>query len=422
VLVVHDLVVDVDLLAGKEIQELVHDVDGHMDTGTEAAGVGEKDSHAWVVAGRGGGVGDPLLLLGSIEARGTCLFMTATLDRPTEPMTHLREFGPDAPARDRPVSLDEARRYVQTLTTGHYENFSVLSRLVPDRLRDDFAAVYAYCRWCDDLGDETGKDEAARARSLALLGWWRTQLRGCFANVAAESDAPELTHPVFVALVPTIQKHALTMEPFEHLIQAFEQDQRMRRYETWDQVVDYCVRSANPVGRIVLNLAGFRGCTSGGADDRERELVRMSDATCTALQLINHWQDVRRDLLERDRVYLPSADTGITADMLMDWVNKPEDSTARVAYIRALRPLVDRTHEMFGVGRPLPNAMGGELAPVVWLFGAGGEAVLHAVRRMGCATLWNRPKLGKLTKMMLVAQAGWKFMGASRRAGMGSGA
>ncbi len=341
--------------------------------------------------------------------------MTATIDRPAEPMAHLHAFGPDAPVR--PMSLEEARGYVHGLTTGHYENFSVLSRLVPVRLRDDFAAVYAYCRWCDDLGDETGRDDAARARSLDLLGWWRTQLRGCFAHLSGDAESPPPSHPVFVALGPTVQRHALTMEPFEHLIQAFEQDQRVRRYETWDQVVDYCVRSANPVGRIVLNLAGFQGCTSGGATDHERELVRMSDATCTALQLINHWQDVRRDLLERDRVYLPSMDTGITAEMLGAWVDRPEDSSARVAYIRAVRPLVERTHDLFGAGRPLPNAMGGELAPVVWLFGAGGEAVLRSVRRMGCATLWNRPKLGKLTKMMLVAQAGLKFVRAKRLAG-----
>lgn len=344
--------------------------------------------------------------------------MSATIDRSAEPMAHLHEFGPDA--APRPISPDQACHYVRTLTTGHYENFSVLSRLVPERLRDDFAAVYAYCRWCDDLGDETGKDEAARARSLDLLGWWRTQLRGCFMHLAGDAEAQAPTHPVFVALLPTIRRHALTIEPFEHLIQAFEQDQRITRYQTWDQVVDYCVRSANPVGRIVLNLAGFQGCTAGGVTDRERELVRMSDATCTALQLINHWQDVRRDLLERDRVYLPSVDTGITADMLKDWVNRPDDPAARVPYIRGVRPLVERTHELFGVGRPLPNAMGGDLAPVIWLFGAGGEAVLRSVRRIGCATLWNRPKLGKLTKMMLVAQAGLKFMRVKHSSGGGA--
>lgn len=344
--------------------------------------------------------------------------MTATLDRPAEPMAHLSVYGPDAPARE--VSLDESLGYIRGLTTGHYENFSVLSRLVPERLRDDFAAVYSYCRWCDDLGDETGNDEAARARSLDLLGWWRMQMRGCFAHAAGDSDAPSPTHPVFVALEATIKRHGMTPEPFENLIQAFEQDQRVRRYETWDQVVDYCVRSANPVGRIVLNLAGFRGCCAGGVNDRERELVRMSDATCTALQLINHWQDVRRDLLERDRVYLPSVDTGITAETLREWANRPDDPAARVPYIRGVRPLVDRTRELFGVGRPLPKAMGGELAPVVWLFGAGGEAVLHSVERIGCATLWNRPKLGKLSKMMLVAQAGLKFMRARGSSGGGS--
>lgn len=331
----------------------------------------------------------------------------ATTHNPAQPIAHLGMYGPDADPR--PVTLDQARAYTHALATGHYENFSVLTRLVPTELRDDFAAVYAYCRWCDDLADETGHDQAARDRSLELLAWWRSLMAGCFDHIAAPAEAPAPSHPVFVALAETARRHALTREPFAHLIDAFEQDQRCTRYETWDQVADYCTRSADPVGRIVLALAGFRGCCRGGETDHERELVRMSDATCTALQLTNHWQDVRRDLLERDRVYLPSLDTGITADMLRDWADRPNDPAARVPYIRAVRPLVERTRELFETGRPLPKAMGGPLAPVVWLFGAGGERVLSSIERIGCATLWGRPKIGKMAKMMLVAQAGLRF-------------
>lgn len=331
----------------------------------------------------------------------------ATIDNPARPMAHLGMYGPDADPR--PVSLDEARAYARALATGHYENFSVLSRLVPTDLRDDFAAVYAYCRWCDDLADETGRDEAARARSLELLNWWRGLTAACFDHITGDTDATPPGHPVFIALAHTARRHALAIEPFAHLIDAFEQDQRVTRYETWDQVIDYCTRSADPVGRIVLSLAGFRGCCRGGETDHERELVRMSDATCTALQLTNHWQDVRRDLLERDRVYLPAIDTGITADMLRDWADRSDDPAARVPYIRAVRPLVERTRELFKAGRPLPQAMGGPLAPVVWLFGAGGERVLSSVERVGCATLWERPKIGKMARMLLVAQAGLRF-------------
>lgn len=337
---------------------------------------------------------------------------TAIEPDPTQPMSQLSLFGPDAPPRS--ISDAEALGYVRRLTTGHYENFSVLSRLVPVDLRDDFAAVYAYCRWCDDLGDETGGDEAARARSLELLAWWRRLLDQCFAYAGNQEGATPPSHPVFACLVQTIRKRKLTAEPFHHLIDAFEQDQRVRRYETWDQVVDYCTRSADPVGRIVLGLAGFPGACRGGENDHERRLVAMSDATCTALQLTNHWQDVRRDLLERDRVYLPSQDTGITADQLREWAEHADDPAVRVPYIRAVRPLVERTWSLFEKGRPLPGEMGGPLAPVVWLFGAGGEEVLRSIHRTGCTTLWHRPKLGKMTKMRLVLSASLKFALASR--------
>ncbi|MDX2114509.1 MAG: squalene/phytoene synthase family protein [Planctomycetota bacterium] len=298
------------------------------------------------------------------------------------------------------VTLEEARRYVRGLTTGHYENFSVLSRLVPADLRDDFAAVYAYCRWSDDLADETGADESARARSLELLSEWRRQLRRCFAFARGESDERP-RHAVYVTLAETVRRRGLLEEPFQHLLDAFEQDQRVRRYETWEQVVGYCTRSADPVGRIILMLDG-RDIASGGS----AELVRMSDATCTALQLTNFWQDVRRDLLERDRVYIPAAETGLTGEMLREWSVRGEDPAARVPFIRAVRPLVERTRELFRVGRPLPRALGSRLSPVVWLFGAGGESVLDGVEGIGCATLWERPRLGKGRKAALVVQAG----------------
>jgi len=270
---------------------------------------------------------------------------------------------------------------------------------VPPELRDDFAAVYSFCRWSDDLGDETGSDAAARERSLALLAWWRGLLSGCFEFAKGRSDVPP-NHPVFVTLAQTIRRHELIPEPFHHLIDAFEQDQRVTAYETWDQVIDYCTRSADPVGRIVLALAGVRGSSPGSAD-----LVRMSDATCTALQLTNFWQDVRRDLIERNRVYLPAVETGITPERLREWITRAHDPAARVPFIKALRPLVHRTRGLFVQGRPLPAAVGGRLGRVIRLFGMGGERVLSTVERAGCATLWARPRLGKLSKLALVAMA-----------------
>lgn len=290
------------------------------------------------------------------------------------------------------VSESEAIAYCRGLATGHYENFSVLSRLVPEKWRDDFAAVYAFCRWADDLGDETGRDEAARERSMRLLGWWRGELARCVGG--------EAEHPVFVALRGVFRKQAatLTSRPFEHLIDAFEQDQRVQAYETWEQVVDYCKRSADPVGRIVLAIGGY------GDTPENTDRYRLSDCTCTALQLINFWQDVRRDLVERDRVYIPRVETGITPEMLRDWMTRPDDPRARVPYIRAVRPLVEKTAALFDEGRRLPTLLNPELAPIVRLFGLGGEAILSAVNRAGCATLWGRPRLSKVQKGMLVAR------------------
>lgn len=317
----------------------------------------------------------------------------------------LHRWGPGA---DQPApSHAEALAYLRQLTTSHYENFSVLSRLVPLDLRDDFAAVYAFCRWSDDLGDETGADDAARERSLRLLAWWRSELADC-AEAAAVGKPYPGRHPVFVVLADTMRRRALSAQPFHDLVSAFEQDQRVARYETWEQLLGYCRLSADPVGRIVLALAGHAGDKPGDA-----ERLAMSDATCTALQLTNFWQDVRRDLFERGRVYLPSALTGLDAQTLREWAERPRDAQARVAFIRALRPLVERTHELFSQGRPLPATLEPSIAPVVWLFGAGGRSVLRAVERAGCATLWTRPTLSKPRKAALVLRAS---LGLWRRA------
>ncbi|MDA0213836.1 MAG: squalene/phytoene synthase family protein [Planctomycetota bacterium] len=193
----------------------------------------------------------------------------------------LADFGPMS---SRTASLIEAQQWCIHLTKSHGENFSVLSRFVASSLVDDFSAVYAFCRAADDLGDETESCE----RSTELLAWWRGQLHQCFAGHAS--------HPVFVALIPVIARHSLVQQPFDDLISAFEMDQTKARYETWDEVIGYCKLSAAPVGRLVLMLLGER---------RDDECLRASDAICTALQMTNHWQDARRDLLERNRIYVP---------------------------------------------------------------------------------------------------------------------
>lgn len=308
-------------------------------------------------------------------------------------------------------SAADAIAYCRGLATSHDENFSVLTPLVPAHLRDDFAAVYAFCRWSDDLGDETGSTPEARARSERLLVWWKGELHRCFRDDPPGVDeAPE--HPVYAALRAARARHPhLTARPFADLIDAFVQDQRMGTpespYETWEQVLDYCTRSANPVGRIVLTLGGH---APPDIDPTNAARYAMSDATCTALQLINFWQDVRRDLQERGRVYFPlvgpgGQPTGITPALLRDWIDRPDDPRARVPYIKGIRPLVQETAGLFARGRPLPDTLDRGLSPVVWLFGAGGDAILRAVRGIGCATLWDRPRLGNAEKAWLVGRA-----------------
>ncbi len=312
----------------------------------------------------------------------------------TAVLEQLDRFGP---TRCDQLAEPEAMAYVHDLATSHYENFSVISRFVPRRLRDDFAAVYAFCRWADDLGDETGDP----ARSLELLAWWRGELAACYAR--------KPRHPVFVALRRAIDRHNLPPEPFNHLIDAFEQDQRIARYQTWDQLLDYCTRSADPVGRLVLYLAGYR--------DAPRQ--RLSDATCTALQLTNFYQDVRRDIIERQRVYLP-ADVldshGISHDQLIAHVRGTSllDEDHRRAFGHALEELIARTEPMFQRGRALWPLVQGRVRLTVKLFSLGGESVLARVRHLGDRTIDRRVSLSRGAKLGLMAKALFARPGRAR--------
>src|SRR5271170_2846255 len=186
-------------------------------------------------------------------------------------------------------SLEEARAYCKRLAESHYENFHVASWFLPKRLRPHFQSIYAYCRISDDLGDEVGD----RAQSLALLDLWGEQLDACYQP----SPAKEAMHPVFVALAATIAECDIPRQPFADLLVAFRQDQAVTRFTSMDEVLGYCRYSANPVGHLVLYCAGYR----------DAEMLRLSDYTCSALQLANFWQDVRIDY-EQGRVYIPLGD------------------------------------------------------------------------------------------------------------------
>src|ERR1039458_4369345 len=186
-------------------------------------------------------------------------------------------------------TLEEARSWCKRLAESHYENFHVASWFLPADLRPHFHSIYAYCRVSDDLGDEAGDT----AQALALLDLWGRELDACYEGRAR--------HPVFVALAETIRACSIPKEPFADLLVAFRQDQAVTRYATMDDVLAYCRYSANPVGRLVLYACGETG------PEKRDENFRLSDATCSALQLANFWQDVRVDFA-KGRVYIPQND------------------------------------------------------------------------------------------------------------------
>lgn len=308
----------------------------------------------------------------------------------------LRRFGPDAAYS---VTPDESADYCARLTASHYENFSVVTWLTPRALRPAFQSVYAFCRWSDDLGDEVGD----RDRSRALLQWWRGELQALYEGRAR--------HPVMIALAETVERFAIPIDPFLALISAFEQDQDVTDYDTSARLLDYCTRSANPVGHLVLYL--------GRVFDAEN--ARLSNRTCTGLQLANFWQDVARDLAI-GRIYLPREDR--------ERFGYPESDLRALRFTPAfadlLRFQVARARALLEEGRPLVERLPHALAVDVDLFSRGGLAILDRIVAQRYDVLTSRPKLGKMTKLALLARAflarpGLKRPGRSALAHAGRG-
>jgi squalene synthase HpnC len=272
----------------------------------------------------------------------------------------------------------EAQAYTRSLATHHYENFNMASWLLPKELHQHFYNLYAYCRWADDLGDEI----PVRERALELLDWWERELDACYEG--------RPSHPVFVALRETIVAKDVPKQPFADLLKAFRQDQVVKRYPTWDAVLDYCVYSANPVGRLVLYLCGYR--------DEERQ--RLSDATCTALQLANFWQDVSRDL-EIGRIYIPLDRAAAHGLSEQDIVGRKFDGR----YISLMKELIEYTRRLFEKGMPLAKKVEGKLSVDLEMFSRGGLAVLDAIEVMGYDTLHRRPEVSKVKQVGLLGRA-----------------
>jgi squalene synthase HpnC/squalene synthase HpnD len=274
--------------------------------------------------------------------------------------------------------VDQAQRYTRWLAAHHYENFHVATWMLPRRLRQHFCNVYAYCRWADDLGDEI----ASPWRALELLDGWEKELDRCYAG--------RPSHPVFVALAPTVAAFDIPADPFRDLLTAFRQDQTVHQYESWDDLLGYCRYSADPVGRLVLYVCGYR--------DAARQ--RLSDATCTALQLANFWQDVSRDL-EKGRLYIPLEALRCHGLSAADIEARRFDER----YAALMKDLIGRTQALFAEGAPLQRSVDARLRVDLDLFGRGGLAVLEAIEKQGYDTLGRRPAIGSLQRVSLLARA-----------------
>lgn len=294
-------------------------------------------------------------------------------------IAELQRLGPEADYTALPLS--RARAYCRRLARTHYENFSVATLLLPRRLTQHFHNVYAYCRWADDLGDETG----GGAESLRLLAWWRSELVRCYEGVPR--------HPVMIALQQTIRRFQIPAEPFLNLLKAFEQDQRVKRYDTYEQLLDYCVNSANPVGRLVLYLC----------ECFDETRAQLADLVCTGLQLANFWQDVARDF-DIGRVYLPAADRRrfgyVDADL--------ESRRCTSAFAELMRFEVERARGLLAGGLALVPLMPRDVQMDIELFARGGLAILAKVEALEYDVWRARPALAKWEKAKLMGGVAWR--------------
>ena len=289
----------------------------------------------------------------------------------------LQRFGPLSESREF-LNEVQASEYCRRLAIAHYENFSVASRLIPQNIRPHFYHIYAYCRWSDDLADESSDNLEA----LQRLDWWQTELNRCFAG--------EATHPVFVALRSTLRTYRLDKQPFTDLLSAFRQDQTVDRYETDEALKDYCRRSANPVGRILLQLANV---------DSDR-CLDWSDSICTSLQLVNFVQDMSRDAAI-GRIYLPMSRWsrhGLHEQMILERIAIPPLQCTVLDWI-------DEIREGFYSGWQLTNHVPGWLSRDVCLFAGGGLAVADAIVARGGDVWSQRIHVSKPTKFWLLTRA-----------------
>jgi squalene synthase HpnC len=277
-------------------------------------------------------------------------------------------------------SLEESKAWCRQLATSHYENFHVATFFLPKRVKPHFESIYAYCRVSDDLGDEVSDPQTA----THLLDTWGAMLDECY-------DAPHLSrHPVFIALHETIATTDVPRELFGRLLDAFRQDQVKTHFNSMDELMDYSRDSANPVGRLVLWVSGYR----------DESINLLSDKVCTALQLANFWQDVVEDD-ERGRRYIP-------ADAMRCFAVTDEQIHTRqftAEFWQLMQNLVEHTRTMLHEGGAITTHVDKELAATLGLFRKGGDAILDAIEAQGFNVLKQRPEVSKGKKVRLLAGA-----------------
>jgi squalene synthase HpnC len=271
-----------------------------------------------------------------------------------------------------PAMVSRAYAVCAKLARDHYENFPVASILLPSSMRPAIAAIYAFARCADDFADEPGYSDEQRLR---LLDEWRRRLLESAEGSSATETPDDL---IFVALADAMRRHDLPLSLFEDLLSAFRQDVTVKRYRTWHDVLDYCSRSANPVGRLVLRVAG---ANTAAAD-------RASDAVCTALQLTNFWQDFERDW-KSGRLYVPLADRDAVGAVDADL----DARTLTPAWRAALGTVASRTRELFAAGRPICDAVSGRLGLELRLTWLGGTRILDRLEENDFDVFRQRPTL-----------------------------
>ncbi|MGH9308998.1 MAG: squalene synthase HpnC [Vicinamibacterales bacterium] len=293
----------------------------------------------------------------------------------------------DGPPREERKSLAAAYAVCEQLAREHYENFPVASVLLPKRMRPAIAAIYAFARRADDFADEPGYDDAERLR---LLDDWSRRLHGC----VDQSPRAGAADPAFLALGDTIRTYRLPLSLFDDLLSAFRQDVTVKRYRSWPDVLDYCRRSANPVGRLVLRVAGYH----------DEGLDRASDAVCTALQLTNFWQDLARDWAN-GRLYVPLDDRDGAGALDGDL----DAGRLTPAWQDALRTVSARTRDLFAAGRPVCDGVGGRLKLELRATWLGGVRILDRLEQAEFDVFRRRPRLAAGDALPILWRAAtWK--------------